>query len=55
MQCLVRLASQLELVDGLCRSASVKTACMNFEARMGALCLPGPLDALDEQEKAVSW
>ena len=41
--------------EGLC-AVSVKATCAaGLEARMGALCRLGPLDALGKQEKAVSW
>jgi hypothetical protein len=55
VQCLVRLTSQLERVDGPYRLKPVsKRPVRDFEARMGALCRSGPLNALGEQDKAVT-
>jgi hypothetical protein len=50
-----RVTSQLERVDGPYRLKPVsKRPVRDFEARMGALCRSGPLNALGEQDKAVT-
>ena len=50
MQCLVRGLSQSELVDGA-DLFSASDQLVFLETRMGALHSPGPLGALDGQEK----